>query len=166
VDLIVYATGFDAITGAFDRIDIRGRDGQRLRERWAGGPRTYLGLQVAGFPNLFTLVGPHNAATFCNIPRCIEQNVDWVTALLAHMRDRGHTRVEPTPQAEADWTRHVHDTGRRMLFTQVDSWMMGINGNVAGKQTRTMLVYAGGAPKYREACDEVAAAGYAGFAFR
>ena len=164
--MIVYATGFDAVTGAFDRIDIRGRDGQRLRDKWAEGPRTYLGLQIVGFPNLFTLVGPHNAATFCNIPRCIEQNVDWVSALLAHMRARGLRRVEPTAAAEADWLEHVHDTGRRMLFTQVDSWMMGINSNVAGRQKRTFIVYAGGAPKYREKCDESAAAGYAGFEFR
>jgi cation diffusion facilitator CzcD-associated flavoprotein CzcO len=166
LDMIIYATGFDAITGAFDRIDIRGLGGRRLREKWADGPRTYLGLQIAGFPNLFTLVGPHNAATFCNIPRCIEQNVDWVTALLRHMQARGHARVEATAEAERDWTQHVHDSGRRMLFTQVDSWMMGINSNVPGKQTRTFLVYAGGAPKYREKCDEVAAAGYAGFTFR
>jgi cation diffusion facilitator CzcD-associated flavoprotein CzcO len=166
VDMIIYATGFDAITGAFDRIDIRGRGGRRLREKWAKGPRTYLGLQIEGFPNLFTLVGPHNAATFCNIPRCIEQNVDWVTALITYMRDRGYTRVEPTPEAERGWTEHVHDTGRRMLFTQVDSWMTGINSNVAGKQARTFIVYAGGAPKYREKCDEVAAGGYVGFAFR
>jgi cation diffusion facilitator CzcD-associated flavoprotein CzcO len=166
LDMIIYATGFDAITGAFDRIDIRGLGGRRLREKWADGPRTYLGLQIAGFPNLFTLVGPHNAATFCNIPRCIEQNVDWVTALLRHMQARGHARVEATAEAERDWTQHVHDSGRRMLFTQVDSWMMGINSNVPGKQTRTFLVYAGGAPKYREKCDEVAARGSPGFTFR
>jgi len=165
-DMIIYATGFDAITGAFDRIDVRGRGGRRLRETWAEGPRTYLGLQIVGFPNLFTLVGPHNAATFCNIPRCIEQNVDWVTVLIAHMREKGLARVEATAEAEREWTQHVHDTGRRMLFTQVDSWMMGINSNVAGKQKRTFIVYAGGAPKYREKCDEVAAAGYAGFTFR
>ncbi len=166
VDMIVYATGFDAITGAFDRIEFRGVGGRRLRDKWAEGPRTYLGLQIEGFPNLFTLVGPHNAATFCNIPRCIEQNVDWVTALIRHMREKGHTRVEPTAGAEREWTQHVLDTGRRMLFTQVDSWMMGINSNVPGKQTRTFIVYAGGAPKYREKCDEVAAAAYVGFAFR
>ena len=165
VDMIVYATGFDAITGAFDRIEFRGIAGRRLRDKWAEGPRTYLGLQIEGFPNLFTLVGPHNAATFCNIPRCIEQNVDWVTALIRHMRDNGHTRVEPTAEAEREWTQHVLDTGRRMLFTQVDSWMMGINSNVAGKQKRTFIVYAGGAPKYREKCDEVAAAAYVGFTF-
>jgi cation diffusion facilitator CzcD-associated flavoprotein CzcO len=166
VDMIIYATGFDAITGAFDRIDIRGRGGRRLKEKWADGPRTFLGLQVEGFPNLFTLVGPHNAATFCNIPRCIEQNVEWVTALIAHMRARGHVRVEPTAEAEREWTQHVLDTGRRMLFTQVDSWMTGINSNVAGKDKRTFIVYAGGAPKYRERCDDVAARGYAGFVFR
>jgi cation diffusion facilitator CzcD-associated flavoprotein CzcO len=166
VDMIIYATGFDAITGAFDRIDIRGRGGRRLKEEWAAGPRTFLGLQVEGFPNLFTLVGPHNAATFCNIPRCIEQNVEWVTALIAHMRARGHVRVEPTAEAEREWTQHVLDTGRRMLFTQVDSWMTGINSNVAGKDKRTFIVYAGGAPKYRERCDDVAARGYAGFVFR
>jgi cation diffusion facilitator CzcD-associated flavoprotein CzcO len=152
VDMTVYATGFDAIIGAFDRIDIRGRDGCRLRDAWADGPSTYLGLQIPGFPNLFTLVGPHNAATFCNIPRCIEQNVDWVTALLADMAERGRTRVEPTADAAGEWTQHVHDTGRRMLFTQVDSWMMGINTNVAGKDRRTFVVYAGGAPRYCDRC--------------
>ena len=165
VDMVIYATGFDAVTGAFDRIDIRGRGGARLRDKWSGGPRTYLGLQVAGFPNLFTLVGPHNAATFCNIPRCIEQNVDWVTALIRRMRDAGQSRVEATVEAEQAWTAHVHETGRRMLFTQVDSWMMGINSNVAGKQTRTFIVYAGGAPKYRDRCDQVADDGYVGFRF-
>ena len=92
--------------------------------------------------------------------------MDWVTALIAYMGDPGHTRVEPTPEAERDWLEHVHETGRRMLFTQVDSWMMGINSNVPGKQKRTFVVYAGGAPKYRERCDEVAAGGYVGFTFR
>jgi cation diffusion facilitator CzcD-associated flavoprotein CzcO len=161
-DVVIYATGFDAVTGAFDRIDIRGTEGLSLREKWAEGPRTYLGLQVAGFPNLFTLVGPHNAATFCNIPRCIEQNVDWVTGLLRHLGDRGCTRVEPTLEAEAEWTAHVHDMASRMLFTSVDSWFMGINSNLPGRQRRRVLLYAGGAPAYREKCEEVAAGGYAG----
>jgi cation diffusion facilitator CzcD-associated flavoprotein CzcO len=164
LDMIVYATGFDAITGAFDRIDIRGRDGRRLRDKWRDGPRTFLGLAIEGFPNLFTLVGPHNAATFCNIPRCIEQNVDWVTALLARMRERGHTRVEATADAEREWTQHVLEAGRRMLFTRIDSWMTGINRNV-GRSRKTVVVYAGGAPRYREKCDEVAAADYAGLTF-
>jgi cation diffusion facilitator CzcD-associated flavoprotein CzcO len=162
-DVIVYATGFDAITGAFDRIDIRGRGGQRLRDKWADGPHTFLGLQVAGFPNMLTLVGPHNAATFCNLPRCIEQNVEWVTALLQHMLEKGYRRIEPTAAAETAWTQHVHETAARLLATQVDSWMTGVNRNVPGRQKRTFMAYAGGAPKYREKCDQVAAAGYEGF---
>jgi cation diffusion facilitator CzcD-associated flavoprotein CzcO len=162
-DMIVYATGFDAITGAFDRIDIRGRGGLRLKDKWADGPRTYLGLQVAGFPNMLTLVGPHNAATFCNIPRCIEQNVDWVTDLLRHMGEKGYTCIEPTEAAEDAWTQHVHESAARLLLLEVDSWMTGINRNVPGRQKRTFMAYAGGAPKYREKCDEVAARGYEGF---
>jgi cation diffusion facilitator CzcD-associated flavoprotein CzcO len=165
-DLIVYATGFDAITGGFDRIEFRGVGGRTLKEKWADGPRTYLGLQVAGFPNLFTLVGPHNAATFCNIPRCIEQNVDWVTALLLHMRARGYSRAEASAEAEAAWTAHVHEAAARMLFTQIDSWMTGINSNLPGRRGRTIMVYAGGAPKYRERCDQVAANDYEGFVMR
>ncbi len=119
---------------------------------------------TAGFPNMLTLVGPHNSATFCNIPRCIEQNVDWVTDLLRTMRDKGQTRVEPSIEAENAWTAHVIELGAKMLFTKVDSWFMGINSNVAGKQKRTFLLYSGGAPMYREKCDEVAARGYEGFA--
>jgi cation diffusion facilitator CzcD-associated flavoprotein CzcO len=163
-DMIVYATGFDAITGAFDRIDIRGRDGQRLKDKWAAGPQTYLGLNVAGFPNMLTLVGPHNAATFCNLPRCIEQNVEWVSDLLAHMRAKGLTRVEATAAAEQAWTAHVYETAAKLLLMQVDSWMTGVNKNVAGREKRTFMAYAGGAPKYRQKCDEVAAQGYQGFA--
>jgi cation diffusion facilitator CzcD-associated flavoprotein CzcO len=163
-DIIIYATGFDAVTGGFDRIDIRGLGGQRLKDKWVDGPRTFLGLQVEGFPNMLTLVGPHNAATFCNIPRCIEQNVEWVTGLMRHMRDRKLTRVATTPEAEREWTTHVHELAERMLFTRVDSWFMGINSNVAGKNKRTFLLYSGGAPAYRERCDEIAAKGYPGFA--
>src|SRR5262245_9356616 len=162
-DMIIYATGFDAITGAFDRIDIRGRGGLRLKEKWAAGPRTYLGLQSAGFPNMLTLVGPHNAATFCNIPRCIEQNVDWVTDLLRYMGYRGYTRIEPSEAAEDAWTKHVHESAARLLLLEVDSWMTGVNRNVPGRSKRTFMAYAGGAPKYREKCDEVAARGYDGF---
>jgi len=165
-DMIVYATGFDAITGAFDRIDIRGRGGQALRDKWAKGPRTYLGLQIAGFPNLFTLIGPHSAALFCNMTRCIEQNVDFVTGLLTHARGRGRARVEAAPWAEDEWTAHVHDTAARMLFTQVDSWMTGVHSEVKHPRGRTVMVYAGGAPKFRQRCEEVAAAGYAGFELR
>ena len=162
-DMIVYATGFDAITGAFDRIDIRGRSGQRLKDKWADGPRTFLGLQVAGFPNMLTLVGPHNAATFCNIPRCIEQNVEWVTALLRHILEKGYRRIDQTLADEAAWTEHVHETAARLLAIDVDSWMTGVNRNVPGRQKRTFMAYAGGAPKYREKCDQIAANDYEGF---
>jgi len=166
LDMVVYATGFDAITGAFDRIEFRGSGGQTLKEKWARGPRTYLGLQIAGFPNLFTLIGPHSAALFCNMTRCIEQNVDWVVALLAHMRARGHTRAEAAASAEAGWTEHVHETAARMLFTKVDSWMTGVHSEVKHPRGRTVMVYAGGAPKFRQRCEEVAAAGYPGFEMR
>ena len=166
LDMIVYATGFDAITGGFDRIDIRGRGGQALRDKWAKGPRTYLGLQVAGFPNLLTLIGPHSAALFCNMTRCIEQNVDFVTDLLVHMRARGRSRVEAAARAEDEWTAHVHETAARMLFTQVDSWMTGVHAEVKHPRGRTVMVYAGGAPKFRERCEQIAAAGYDGFELR
>ena len=164
-DMIVFATGFDAVLGGFEQIDVRGRDGLTLRQKWRDGPRTMLGLQTTGFPNMLTLVGPHNSATFCNIPRCIEQNVEWVTDLLQYMRAHGHMRIEPTPEAEAEWTQHVQDTAAPMLFNQVDSWFMGINSNVEGRDHRTFLLYAGGAPRYRERCDEIARAGYRGFVF-
>ena len=162
LDLIIYATGFDAITGSFTRMDIRGRGGQSLTKKWANGPRTYLGLQTVGFPNMFTIVGPHNAATFCNIPRCIEQNVDWVTDLLLFAREKGRTRIEATPKAEAEWTEHVHEMVNLTLIPETDSWFMGVNSNLPNKK-RTFLGYAGGAPRYREKCDEVAANGYEGF---
>jgi cation diffusion facilitator CzcD-associated flavoprotein CzcO len=163
LDMIVYATGFDAITGGFDRIDLRGRGGQALKDKWAKGPRTYLGLQIAGFPNLFTLIGPHSAALFCNMTRCIEQQVEFVSELLAHARERGRGRVEADARAEDEWTAHVHEIAARLLFTQVDSWMTGVHAEVKHARGRTVMVYAGGAPKFRERCEEVAAAGYAGF---
>lgn len=165
-DMLIYATGFDAVTGGFDRVDIRGVDGQSLKEKWAEGPHTYLGLQVAGFPNMLTIVGPHNAAARCNIPRCIEQNVEWVTDLMRHMQDKNLTFVEATPEAEKEWTEGINELAKDMLYTLVDSWMTGINSNVEGKNVRRVLQYQGGAPAYRAACDEVAAADYKGFVMR
>ncbi|WP_119420851.1 flavin-containing monooxygenase [Desertibaculum subflavum] len=164
-DMIIYATGFDAVLGGFNKMEITGLGGRTLKDKWAEGPRTYLGLQVEGFPNLFTLVGPHNAATFCNIPRCIEQNVEWVSDVLAHMQKQGLNRIAATRAAEDAWTEHVYETGQKLLFTQVDSWFMGINTNLPGRNKRTFLLYAAGAPAYRERCDEVAARGYEGFTF-
>ena len=162
-DLIIYATGFDAVTGALDRIDIRGKDDVKLKDVWAKGPRTHLGLQISGFPNLFTLVGPTNGSTFCNMPRCIEQNVDWVTELLHHLRAGGYQRVEPTEEAMDGWIEHVITSGERMLFTKVDSWFMGVNSNLEGRQERRHLLYAGGFPTYREKAEEIVASGYEGF---
>jgi cation diffusion facilitator CzcD-associated flavoprotein CzcO len=162
-DMIIYATGFDAITGAFDRIDIRGERGGSLVDHWLDGPRTYLGIQFAGFPNLFAIIGPHNAATFCNMPRCIEQNVDWVTNLIRHMRDEGYTSVVATEEAEEAWTAHVNEISAFFLFSKVNSWFTGVNPNLPGKQERHVLVYPGGAPAFRQRCDEVAANGYEGF---
>jgi cation diffusion facilitator CzcD-associated flavoprotein CzcO len=162
LDILIYATGFDAITGAFDRIDIRGEGGQTLKDKWADGPRTYLGLQSVGFPNLLTLVGPHNAATFCNIPRCIEQNVDWVTDLIRYLRDNDYERIVPNRAAEDDWTKHVYDIAELTLLSKTDSWFTGVNQNLPEKK-RTFMAYAGGSPAYSAKCDEVAANGYEGF---
>lgn len=164
-DYIVYATGFDPVTGSLNRISITGADGQKLKEKWADGPLTYLGIQSLGFPNMFTLVGPHNAATLCNIPRCIEQNVDWVTALIEHMRTEGYTRVEPKEESERRWTAEVLAVGAESPFMRVNSWLSGVNSNVESRQERVFQVYAGGAPAYREHCDRETENQYAGFKF-
>ncbi len=163
LDILIYATGFDAVTGGFKRIDIRGADGQKLVDKWTGGPETYLGMQVSGFPNMFMLVGPHNGATFCNIPRCSEQNVEWVSDCIKYMLDKGYQRIEATPEAEAAWTEHVYETIEGSLLAKADSWFMG--ANTPGKK-RTFLLYAGGTNNYRMKCDEIAAKGYEGFALK
>ncbi len=157
-DIIIYATGFDAITGSFDRIDIRGTDGQRLKDKWKGGPQTYLGVMVEDFPNMMMLMGPHTALG--NIPRSIEYNVEWVTALIRYARDHQLSRVEATEAGVASWTNHVKSLGVGLLSNEVNSWMTGINSNVEGKQTRIIARYSGSAPAYRARCDEVAANGY------
>jgi len=163
LDVLIYATGFDAITGALTRIDIRGVGGEKLREKWVDGPRTYLGFSTAGFPNLLTLVGPHNGSTFCNMPRCIEQNVEWTADLIGYMRDEGYQRIEPTEDAEATWTEHVHELASMSLLAKTDSWFVGVNVNLPEKK-RTILQYTGGSPVFKAKCDEVAARGYEGFA--
>jgi cation diffusion facilitator CzcD-associated flavoprotein CzcO len=157
-DMIIYATGFDAITGAFDRIDIRGVDGCRLKDKWSAGPQTYLGVLVEGFPNMLMAMGPH--AGLGNFPRAAEYNVDWVTGLIRHARDHGLTRMEATEAGTARWTEHVKAMGQGLLANEVDSWMTGINRNVEGKQTRKIMRYSGGYPAYREHCDAVAADEY------
>jgi cation diffusion facilitator CzcD-associated flavoprotein CzcO len=157
-DIIVYATGFDAVTGSFDRIDITGVDELRLKDRWKSGPETYLGVMVQGFPNMMMLMGPHTALG--NIPRSIEYNVDWVTGLVRYARDHDLTRLEATEAGVTAWTDHVKSLGVGLLSNEVDSWMTGVNRNVAGKQTRIINRYSGSAPAYRARCDAVAAEGY------
>ena len=157
-DIIIYATGFDAITGSFDKIGIRGVNGVMLKDRWKNGPRTYLGVMVDGFPNMMMLMGPHTALG--NIPRSIEYNVDWVTNLIRYIREFGLTRVEATAMGVTDWTDHVKALGVGLLSNEVNSWMTGINSNVEGKQTRIVARYSGSAPAYRAKCDEVAAQRY------
>jgi cation diffusion facilitator CzcD-associated flavoprotein CzcO len=157
-DIIIYATGFDAITGSFDRIDIRGAAGLRLKDKWASGPQTYLGVLVEGFPNMMMLVGPHQALG--NIPRSIEYNVQWVTGLLRFARENDLTRIEATAAGVASWTDHVKTLGEGLLSNEINSWMTGVNTNVDGKQTRIIARYSGSAPAYRARCDAVAAEGY------
>jgi cation diffusion facilitator CzcD-associated flavoprotein CzcO len=157
-DIIIYATGFDALTGAFDRIEIHGAEGQTLKQAWSGGARTFVGMMVAGFPNLFMLLGPHTALG--NIPRSIEYNVDWVSRILGHMQAHGLTRADAKPEAVEAWMAHVFACAQGLLTNEVDSWMTGVNRNVEGKQTRIIARYSGSAPEYRAWCDRVAAEGY------
>ncbi len=157
-DMIVYATGFDAITGSFDRIDIRGENGLALKEKWRGGPKTYLGVLVESFPNMLMLIGPHTALG--NIPRSIEYNVEWVTGVVRHAVKHRATRVAATAEGVESWTNHVKSLGVGLLSNEVDSWMTGINSNIEGRQTRFIARYSGSAPAYRERCDQVAADGY------
>ncbi|MBR0758272.1 NAD(P)/FAD-dependent oxidoreductase [Bradyrhizobium jicamae] len=157
-DIIIYATGFDAITGSFDKIDFRGANGALLKDKWRRGPETYLGLMVDGFPNMMMLMGPHTALG--NIPRSIEYSVDWVTGLITFATERGLTFLDATPAGTAAWTDHVKALGVGLLSNEVNSWMTGINSNVEGKQTRIVARYSGSAPAYRAKCDEVAANGY------
>ena len=157
-DIIVFATGFDAITGSFDRIDIRGRGGEKLKDRWKGGPSTFLGVMVDGFPNLFMVMGPHTALG--NIPRSIEYNVEWIRDLLGYLDRRGLRGADVRPEAVDEWTAFVKRKGQGLLANEVDSWMTGVNQNVEGKQVRIVARYSGTAPEYRDWCDRVASEGY------
>jgi len=161
LDIIVFATGFDAMTGPLLRMDIRGRDGLSLREAWQAGPRSYLGLQVAGFPNLFTITGPGSPSVLCNMPVAIEQHVEWITHCIAHMRAHGMERIEAQPEAVDRWVEHVNEAANATLLPQAKhSWYLG--ANVPGKP-RVFMPYAGGMARYREICANVAARGYDGF---
>jgi cation diffusion facilitator CzcD-associated flavoprotein CzcO len=161
LDGIVFATGFDAMTGALLRMDIAGRDGLPLAEAWAAGPRTQLGLQVPGFPNLFTITGPGSPSVLTNMPVAIEQHVEWITDCIAHLRARGLATIEATDDAAEAWVAHVNDAANATLMPQAGhSWYLG--ANVPGKP-RVFMPYAGGMARYRTICAEVAAQGYPGF---
>ena len=156
LDVIIFATGYDAVTGSLTRIDIRGEGGQTLKDKFAEGPRTYMGIQSAGFPNLFTI----NAASVGNFVRAAEPLVDWVSDCICYVRDHQFARISPTPEAEAAWTQHVAEAGAKILRTQADSWFVG--ANIPGK-ARFLLTSPDSAPVMRAKRAEVAAKGYAGF---
>ena len=166
-DIIVYATGFDAITGAYDHIDIRGIGGQTLREKWHDGPSTYLGMFVHGFPNLLMPAGPQSGSASTNYPRGIETGVGWCTDFIAHMRTRGAIRAEPTLAAEERWTAHVTKMYSEMLMRKAKGWFTGYNSNVPGHEHGRVryFVYNGGSPKYVKTINEVAQMGYEGIEF-
>jgi len=163
LDVIVLATGFDAMTGAVCRIDIRGRDGRLLRDEWADGPHTLLGLQSVGFPNLFTVTGPGSPAVLANMVVCIEQHVEWIGTCLAYLREQGVTTIEPTPEAQEAWGEHCQAIagGTMMTVPSCNSWYVG--ANIPGKP-RVFLPYVGGLNNYIAKCDAAADAGYEGFA--
>jgi cation diffusion facilitator CzcD-associated flavoprotein CzcO len=162
LDVIVFATGYDAMTGSLLKIDIRGAGGCTLKQKWEGGPVTYLGLQVAGFPNMFVITGPGSPSVLANMPMAIEQHVEWISDCIAHLRRHGLTRVEATEEAEDAWVDHVRGVAEATLFPQANSWYVG--ANIPGKK-RVFMPYVGGFAPYQARCDEVAANGYEGFAF-
>jgi len=165
-DIIVWATGFDAITGAFDRIEFKGVGGQKLSDKWIDGPITFLGLQTVGFPNLITLAGPQGGSVATNFPRGIEEAVDWATDLMVHMRENNYSRIEPSQAAEDEWTAHVKDTYNYSLLGNAKSWFTGYNSNVEGHDKLRYMIYNGGAPRYRQRLAQVEENGYEGFMLR
>ena len=166
-DIIVYATGFDAITGAFDRIDIQGVGGAKLRDNWSEGPSTFLGMLVHGFPNFFMPSGPQSGSASTNYPRGIETGVNWCTKLLEYMWDHGYIRAEPTLEAQERWTAHVTQMYSAMLMRKAKSWFTGYNSNVPGHEHGKIryLVYNGGSPKYVSTINQVAEKDYEGIVF-
>jgi cyclohexanone monooxygenase len=159
-DAIVFATGFDAMTGSFAKVEIRGRDGLTLKQKWAEGPKTYLGLMVTGFPNLFFITGPGSPSVLSNMIVSIEQHVDWIMDCLKYLRQHGLDTMEATQQAEDAWVAHVNEVAYTTLFPHANSWYMG--ANIPGKP-RVFMPYIGGVNVYRQKCNDVAAKGYEGF---
>ena len=163
LDILVFATGFDAMTGALDRIDIRGREGRLLRDEWAAGPRSYLGLAIEGFPNLFTITGPGSPSVLSNVVVSIEQHVDWIIDCLGYLEARSLTAIEAQRDAQDGWVEHVNEVAVGTMYTAPNcgSWYLG--ANIDGKP-RVFMPYVGGVGRYRSICDEVSANDYEGFA--
>ncbi|MCZ6666585.1 MAG: NAD(P)/FAD-dependent oxidoreductase, partial [Gammaproteobacteria bacterium] len=159
-DIIVFATGFDAMTGSFFKIDIRGRDDASLKERWSEGPKTYLGLQVSGFPNLFMITGPGSPSVLSNMPVSIEQHIGWIADLIDHMREHEFDTAEADADAETKWVAHVNEVAEATLYMRANSWYLG--ANIPGKP-RVFMPYAGGVGAYRKICNDIQSNGYTGF---
>ena len=160
LDAIVFATGFDAMTGSLFKLGIQGKGGVSLEEKWADGPHTYLGIATAGFPNLFIITGPGSPSVLSNMPVSIEQHVEWISDCITHLRDRQLDCIEATEEAERNWVAHVNETADATLFPHANSWYMG--ANIPGKP-RVFMPYPGGVGVYREHCTEIAKKGYEGF---
>ena len=163
LDSIVFATGYDAVTGALLRMDITGPGGRKLADKWLEGPRTYLGLMTAGFPNLFIITGPGSPSVLTNVVVAIEQHVEWIKNCIAHMQERGLSTIEATDAAELEWVGHVNEVADRTLFPSANSWYMG--ANIPGKP-RVFLPYVGGFGNYSQICDRIVAENYKGFELR
>ncbi|MGR8950214.1 MAG: flavin-containing monooxygenase [Gammaproteobacteria bacterium] len=160
LDVLVFATGFDALTGPLTRLNIKGRKGLPLKEKWSSGPRTYLGVAVEGFPNMFMITGPGSPSVLGNMPTSIEQHVDWIADCIQHARGNEAARIEANGEAESSWGEHVKELANGTLFPQTDSWYLG--ANIPGKP-RVFLPYVGGFGTYRQLCNEVAEKNYEGF---
>ena len=160
LDIIVFATGFDAMTGTYNKIDIEGRGGEKLRDKWSAGPVTYLGVSAAGFPNMFMITGPGSPSVLSNMPVSIEQHVEWIADVVETMHERGIATIEADSEAETAWVAHVNELADQTLFMLADSWYLG--ANIPGKP-RVFMPYPGGVGVYRTKCDEVVANGYEGF---
>lgn len=160
LDILVFATGFDALTGPLTRVNIHGRNGLSLKDKWSEGPRTYLGVSVEGFPNMFMVTGPGSPSVLGNMPTSIEQHVDWIGDCITHIREQNATCIEASSDAERSWGAHVKELADGTLFPQTDSWYLG--ANIPGKP-RVFLPYVGGFGTYRQLCNEVAEKSYEGF---
>jgi (2,2,3-trimethyl-5-oxocyclopent-3-enyl)acetyl-CoA 1,5-monooxygenase len=163
LDIIIYATGFDGVTGPYDLMDIRGKGGVRLSDEWDDGPVTYLGMQVRNFPNFFMMVGPHSGATFCNVGVCGALQVEWVARMLGYMRDKALSYSEVTQAAQEKWTAQVYEDFAKTLLSEGNPWWVKVKTNPDGTQTRRALVHILGGPEYRRFCDEIASKDYEGF---